>query len=158
MKMYCSSCGGAVTRDLSYCNHCGARLTKTNEREPARLTPLAIENLVWAMVAVFVVGLGGTIGLMAVMKDVFGSSNPGLIIAFTLLVITLTIAVEGVLIWTLLRRQNVTREHTDPERLKKTATKELNTPQPLTLPEPLPSVTEHTTRAFEPVFNKGQSD
>jgi hypothetical protein len=155
--MYCSSCGGAIARDLSFCNHCGSNLPTSRGRESAKLTGMAIENLVWAMVAVFVVGLGGTIGLMAVMADVFGKNNLGLIIAFTLLSFILTVAVESVLIWTLLRRRGASGQ-ADGERLKQAGTKELVSPQPLTLPEPLPSVTEHTTRTFQPVFKEHKAD
>src|SRR6266446_3006317 len=67
--MYCSTCGGAVASSLSYCNHYGARLSgpaADADRKPAELFP---DSLVWAIVSVFVVGLGGTIGLMAVMKE-----------------------------------------------------------------------------------------
>jgi hypothetical protein len=82
--MYCSTCGGAVAPGLSYCNHCGARLNGSAadaDRKPAELFP---DSLVWAIVSVFVVGLGGTIGLMAVMKDA-RTFEPGLIIGLSLL-------------------------------------------------------------------------
>src|SRR5258708_1953006 len=118
---------------------------------------MAVENLVWAIVAVFVCGLGGMIGLMAVMKDVFGTSNLGMIIAFSLLILTLMVAVEGVLITLLIRGRGRVREN-DKGNLKKATTNELGTPQPLALRDPLPSVTEHTTRAFKPVFSERKAE
>src|SRR6266550_4573265 len=101
--MYCSSCGGAVARGLGYCNHCGSNLN--GQKSDVSKPELFPDSLIWAIVTVFVVGLGGTIGLMAVMKDVFGSSNLGLIIAFSLLILSMMLAVEGILIWLLFHRR-----------------------------------------------------
>ena len=39
-------------------------------------------------------------------------------------------------------------------RTKGPATRELDAAPQQVLPEPMPSVTEHTTRAFDPVYNK----
>jgi hypothetical protein len=36
-------------------------------------------------------------------------------------------------------------------------TKELDAAQPRALPEPVPSVTEHTTRTFEPLYSERKS-
>jgi len=36
--------------------------------------------------------------------------------------------------------------------IKGSATKELDAAQPLSLPQPIPSVTENTTRAFDPIY------
>jgi ABC-type phosphate/phosphonate transport system permease subunit len=122
--------------------------------KPAELFP---DSLVWAIVTVFIVGLGGTIGLMAVMQDVFGRSNLGLIIAFSLLILLMMLAVEGVLIWILFSRKRDAGKVDDTERLKEHPTKELAAAQPRALPEPLPSITEHTTRAFDPVLSERKS-
>ena len=155
--MYCSSCGGAVARGLGYCNHCGANLNgpKGDFGKPAELFP---DSLIWAIVTVFIVGLGGTIGLMAVMKDVFGSANLGLIIAFSLVFLLMMLAVEAVLIGLLFRRKGGAKETSDPLNPKDQTTNELDVPQAQALPEPLPSVTEHTTRAFEPIYSERKSN
>jgi uncharacterized OB-fold protein len=55
--MYCSFCGTALTPGLSYCNRCGAELG-ANDRSVARPKEAPQESLVWAIVAVTVVGLG----------------------------------------------------------------------------------------------------
>lgn len=156
--MYCSSCGGAVARHLTYCNHCGAKLAGIKDDGIAARAERFPELLISAMVVAFAVGLGGTIGLMAVMKDVFGSSNPGLIIAFTLLSLLLTLAVEGVLVGLLMSHKRRAREVSDKAQVKKQTTNELGTAQPRALPEHMPSVTEHTTRAFEPVYTERKSE
>lgn len=150
--MYCSSCGAAVAQGLSYCNHCGAGLSgaiATSASKPSELFP---DSLIWAIVTIFIVGLGCTIGLMAVMKDY--NFDKGLIIAFTSMLLLLTLAVEGVFIWMLRGQRGKAGEVGDSARLKQQATKELEAPNARALPEPVPSVTEHTTRAFEPIYSE----
>lgn len=153
--MYCSSCGGAVAQSLRYCNHCGAELSGARGKNASKPTELFPDSLIWAIVTVFIVGLGCTIGLMAVMKDF--NFDKGLIIAFTSMVLLLTLAVEGVFIWMLRGRRTNTEEVGDTARLKQQATKELDAPQLRELPETVPSVTEHTTRAFEPIYTERKS-
>jgi methyl coenzyme M reductase gamma subunit len=65
--------------------------------------------------------------------------------------------VEGVFIWQLLRRKRGAEETGDTALSKEQATKELDAAQPRVLPEPVPSVTEHTTRAFEPIYRERKS-
>lgn len=155
--MYCSSCGAAVAQNLSYCHRCGAKVigaTDESINQPAELFP---ESLVWAIVSVFIVGLGAIIGLMAVMKEVVGF-NLSIILAVTVVSFLLMLAVEGVLIWLLLHGKKGAKEVNDAQRLKEQATKELGAAQPRALPDPVPSVTEHATRAFEPSYRERESN
>lgn len=151
--MYCSSCGRPVSQGLSYCNSCGAKLSGTNSvhlSKPAEIKP---EKLVDAMSAVFVMGLIAIIGLMTVMKTVLGFSMK-YILAFTLLTFFTMLVIEGVFIRLLLRGRRAAHDTGDVVQLKGQATRELDAGQVPALPEPLPSVTEHTTRAFEPVLSE----
>lgn len=154
--MYCSSCGAAVAQGLSYCNLCGAKLNGAKAESVAKPAELFPESLVWAIVSVFVVGLGLMMGLMAMMKDLL-NLNASIILAAGALVFALVVAVEGVFIWQLLSRRSVAKETGDVDRLKEQTTKELDAAQARSLPEPVPSVTEHTTRTFEPVYRERKS-
>lgn len=155
--MYCSSCGGTVARGVSYCKHCGAKLNweKGDSVSVTKSPELFPDSLIWAIVSVFVVGLGCIIGLMSVMKKELGFGN-GIIITITLLSFLLLFMVEGMFTWLLWRRKKSEAKDTgDAERLKEQTTKELDArPQARTLPEPVPSVTEHTTRTFEPIYSE----
>jgi hypothetical protein len=64
------------------------------------------------------------------------------------------LTVEGVFIRLLLRRQRGAEEAGETVLLKGQATKELDAAQARVLPEHMPSVTEHTTRALEPSYNE----
>ena len=154
--MYCSSCGVAVAQGLGYCNYCGAKLNWTNGDNLIKSSEVKPELLVSAMGAVFVLGLGAIALLMGVMKSVLGLDT-GQILAFTVLSFLIMLLVEGVCIWLLFSRNRSAKEISDASSSKNQATKELNAAEVRLLPEPLLSVTEHTTRAFEPIYSERKS-
>ena len=144
--MYCSTCGVSVVQGLSYCNHCGAKLTAENTTKSSEVKT---ESLVWAMVAVLVFGFVAIVFLMMAMKMV--GLNVGQILAFMILSFLIMLLVEGVFTWQLLLRKRGA-EMGNIALAKDQTTKELDAAQARLLPEPMPSVTEHTTRTFEPIF------
>ena len=155
--MYCSSCGSAAATGLDYCNRCGARLVGAKVDARTRSSELQPAMLVNAILCSFVFGLGAIIGLLAVMRSVF-DFNPGLIIAFTLLSFMLLTATEGVFVWMLLRRTGAAKKAGGDGLPKEQTTSELDAARARALPEPVPSVTEHTTRTFDPVYVERKSE
>jgi hypothetical protein len=154
--MYCSLCGVAMTRGLSYCNHCGAKLTERTGDNAVKSSEVKPESLVWAMVAVLVFGFVAIMFLLMAMKMVGMERGP--ILGFTTLSFLIMLVVEGVFIWQLLSRKRGTEEAADTVLLKDHSTKELyEAAEGRVLPEHMPSVTEHTTRAFEPIYTDRKS-
>ena len=161
--MYCSTCGVAVAKGAPYCNYCGAKLGGAQGggkalgdggNKPAEVLP---ECVIWAIVSIFVVGFGCTIGMMAVMKNVLHASD-SIINTVILLSFLLMFSIEGVFIWLLVnRRQGAAQEAGAAGRSNAQETKELGGAQARALPEPMPSVTEHTTRAFDPLYVERKS-
>ncbi|HEX7296773.1 MAG TPA: hypothetical protein VF251_13525 [Pyrinomonadaceae bacterium] len=149
--MYCSSCGVTVVHGLTYCNHCGAKLVG-KQADAAKRSDSSIDSLIWAIVSLFVGGIGVLIGLLAMMKNLL-DFNQGLLMFFSLLTFGLLTAIEAVFIWMLFSR---TRPARGPGLDHHRATKELEAASPRMLadPTPLTSVTEHTTRSFDPVYEK----
>lgn len=154
--MYCSACGVAVAQGLSYCNYCGARSSEAKGDNVIKSSEVKPEYLVSAIVVVFCFGLLAIKGLMAVMKTVL-DLNVGQILAFTLLSFLIMLLIEGVFIWLLLRRHRGAEETGDTALSKGHVTKELNAAQARALPEPVPSVTEHTTRTLESIYSERKS-
>ena len=154
--MYCSACGSAVPLNLSYCNRCGAKVGGAKAEggnRPSELSPNSLLNMVGA---VFVFGLAAFVALMALMKQGNGF-NPVILVAATLCFL-LTFVIEAVLIWLLLKsRKGATRPVAAADSPEGQTTKGLGDAQERLLPEPLPSVTEHTTRAFDPVHRERKS-
>jgi len=150
--MYCSSCGVAVSQGLSYCNQCGAKLTGAKGDGVTKVARAQPESLVWAIVAIFVVGLGSIMGLMGILKVQF-NANLGIVIIFSLIILLLMVVVEGVFISLLFGSKSDSNDGKSAmELLRKQTTRELEAAQPHALSEPVASVTEHTTRAFEPIY------
>ena len=154
--MYCSSCGKAVAQGLSYCNYCGAKLNGTNGDSLIKSSEVKPELLVSAMVGLFIFGLVAIAVLIGMLKAVAGFDLP-ILLAVTMLSFVLMLVVESVLIGLLLKGRRAAKKASDTERPKEQTTKELGEAQARVLPEPPPSVTEHATRAFEPVYRERKS-
>jgi len=150
--MYCSSCGVVVAEGLSYCNQCRAKLSGAKSVGIAKVAKAQPESLVWAVVAIFVVGLGSIMGLMGILKVQF-NAGLGIVTIFSLIILLLMLVVEGVFISLLFGSKSDSNDGKSAmELLKKQTTRELEAAQPHALSEPVASVTEHTTRAFEPIY------
>ena len=152
--MHCSSCGSALIEALSYCNRCGAEVGGKNRAAPPM--PSISESLVWAIVGVSVGGLAILVGLIAVMKHA-GFHNE-LIAGFSLLGFLLLLAAEIVFIWLLLRSKSAAKEQSALPQSREFTTNELGERPMRSLPEPVPSVTEQTTRTLEPVHRGRKSE
>jgi uncharacterized membrane protein len=153
--MYCSACGVVVTHGLTYCNHCGAKVSGEKDDRAIKSSAVKPESLVWGMVAVLVFGFTGIVFLMMAMKMV--GLNEGQILAFTILSFLIMLLVEGVFIWQLSHRTRGAAKTGDAALSNEQARKELEAAQARALPEGLPSVTEHTTRTFEPIYSERKS-
>src|SRR5262245_34677654 len=151
--MYCSTCGVTVAPGLSYCNHCGAKL---NRSEVVKKSPeFRPEPLLGAITFVFVFGLAAITMLVGVMKAVLEVAS-GVIIGFALLSFLLMFVIEAVFIRMLVRRSRAANEEKQPSLEIPYATKELGAERVGKLPEPVPSVTEHTTRTIKPAYNNNR--
>jgi len=144
-----------VAQGLSYCNYCGAKLSGVKGDSIIKSPEVKPESLVWAMVAVLVFGFVAIVFLMMAMKMV--GLNVGQILAFTILSFLIMLLVEGVFIWQLLRSKRGAEKSGDTVLLKGQSTNELDAAHARVLPESMPSVTEHTTRAFEPIYRERKS-
>lgn len=154
--MYCSSCGVAVAQGVNYCNYCGVKLNGVKGDNLIKSSEVKPELLVHSMVGVFVLGLMAITVLMGVMKAVLGL-NAGQILGFAVVCFSIMLLIEGVCIRLLFRRNRGATEPATSALMKDQDTKELDAAQPRLLPEPVPSVTEHTTRAFETLYNERTS-
>ena len=150
--MYCPSCGTEVTPELSYCNRCGANLKPISNQ--SGVPPAKLVGAAWAIsMAVALVTLGGfgmIFGLvMALITRGINLSPSGMFwISFSLLVI---LAIDWLLVRQLSRVLDMPQLSSDATQAKKPklteqAVRQIDAPR-----EPVSSVTEHTTRTFEPI-------
>jgi hypothetical protein len=124
--------------------------------DAGKLSGVKPELLVSAIVGLFILGLVAIAVLVGVLKAVAGFDLP-ILIAVTMLSFVLLMVVESVLIGLLLKGRRGAKSAGGSGRLKEQTTRELGEAQARVLPEPVPSVTEHTTRAFEPSYSERKS-
>jgi hypothetical protein len=154
--MYCSTCGTVVIKGLNYCNNCGARIGGAQTDDTLKLSESSFNLLVAAILAIPIAGLGIIIGLMSVMKEKLGFTNE-LIGAFIAGAFIMLIVAEMALIWLLIQRTKMVKKADDDSSLKDNAQlpevviKGINAAKTRELVEPIPTVTENTTRSLEPI-------
>ena len=154
--MYCSSCGGVVTEGLTYCKHCGAKQNGAKGEGRSKPTELSPNLLIPAIVSIFILGIFSITLLMLVMKKL--GFNEGMINGIVMMTFLMMLILEGTFIWLLISRRRGHKNVGEGEQSKEHTTKELNAAHVRALPEPVPSVTEHTTRTLEPTLSDRRSN
>ncbi len=159
--MFCPSCGKSVNPGLSFCNHCGARVAVKSEDSVGRIPESSFNLLVIALIGVPIAGIGVIIGLLTVMKKElgFGEEMIGVIVLMSF--ILLLIAELG-LIWLLRHHTKMSKRSYEPQQpaLPQTpdvVVKGLPEGQMQPIHQPMPSVTEHTTRTLDAVPREPRS-
>jgi hypothetical protein len=142
--MYCSACGTPMAPGLSFCNRCGMSL---KEPSNSKTDPVGAY-----LAAITIVGLGG-LGLMlggAMALKNGGQFHEELIGIFMFMIFVIVGIVE-LSLCRQLSRFNRTSEKKQPHtpQLQAGMPAEIRGPQLRTLGEPVPSVTENTTRTLE---------
>lgn len=144
--MYCSACGTPLAPGLSYCNRCGMSLKERTETSNGSSGVVASYLTAIAIIAVSGISLmlGGAIAL----KN--GAQMPEEIIGIFMLMVFFIVSVVEIFLCRQLSR--ITRSSDKTQFLAPpTAAPQMDfrAPQPRALAEPLPSVTENTTRTLE---------
>ncbi|HKR21423.1 MAG TPA: zinc ribbon domain-containing protein [Pyrinomonadaceae bacterium] len=138
--MYCSNCGTPLVQGLSYCNRCGADLRERKESS----NTAAISAM---LTAITLIGIGG-LGVMVFGALVMRRLDPALIgvfMLFTFLIVTLTEFMLFRNLSKLTSAQESKKYFPAPPLMNN----EMRLPAAGTLGEPVPSVTENTTRTLE---------
>jgi len=147
--MYCSNCGNQVNDKLKYCNGCGERLARDEDKHgtPGKM----LDNILTALFLVVMFGMGILVGLVAVLLG-----NQVKTEVVTIIVIAYLMAIFGIcfslvrqvpkLIDAKLKGFNAkVSDFVPPQQLNPRTTAQLEEYQ-----QPA-SVTEHTTRTLEEV-------
>jgi hypothetical protein len=142
--MYCPACGNQHSKDLSFCNRCGMNL---KEQGKTSTGTGAISAFLTAITLIGVIGLGVMLGGSLTLKKE-ANLDPDLIGAFMLFTF-LTVVITEVLLVRQLSRLTAAPKTILLSEPQMTMQNELPPAQPRTLAEPIPSVTENTTRTLE---------
>lgn len=150
--MYCPSCGTEVPSALNYCNRCGANLNQpANQAEgdvrPINLTGPTIAIGLMVVIALSIIFIGATELLQQ-------GINPTALTWMVIVSLAMVMGVSALFIrqWTMLAGVMKPKERPAPRKKPSEAEPP---PAPAQLPpmrsEPVSSVTDHTTRTFDPV-------
>jgi hypothetical protein len=153
--MFCQHCGNEIRQGLNYCNRCGARSVTDLERSSLLVKRDTLtRNL---SVAVGVTGFAGIMGLGYTINQLILRGEippPAFLLVLLLGVVILGVVITlSVLISVLHRRSSAIIDipqfgaNDSPKQMSKTQTAQLPEPHQTFI-----SVTENTTRTFEPVF------
>jgi hypothetical protein len=156
--MYCATCGTPVAAGLSFCNRCGTNLKKEPVGSRDNST---VNSLVSAIVLVGIFGLGIMCGGAIALKKGAELQEPA-VVFFMILSFAIVGFVELFLVRQLSRVLDASRRQEDLDQLPQqqqplfqpalVPASEIRAAQLRTMPEPVTSVTENTTRTLEHSF------
>jgi hypothetical protein len=159
--MFCPSCGIEDTIGLPYCNRCGANLGGTLTAQPV-MAPISVTKPALIIGAtIIILTLGGFAMLITGAIELSHSVQGGDPIIATVVLGMITLLTADIFLVRLLSRLiSAALPPNQPQQLKRSpapamlsASAAPELPRPITSRlEPAPSVTEHTTRFFEPVY------
>jgi uncharacterized paraquat-inducible protein A len=150
--MYCQTCGALLAHKTKYCNRCGTQLVPADDKSPDK-TPAEkrldeyLDGLFW--ISIFGLGfiIGGTVLLTKTgVRDL-------IVLGYAVLSTMVFLINFGFSLWGAL---SIMRSSKDGKLTMQPGhdTRELGPAKIDPLPIPVTSVTENTTRSFEPVEPK----
>jgi hypothetical protein len=151
--MYCPTCGNEISVELKYCNRCGANLTIPTYSAPMTVAPIRLTVPSIVLGITIMAGLGIIFGgatdfarngvhpAAIVWMVLFSSATlfgcVGLMIRFWTKMLTMQREIVAPQAPRTLSGERPAMQHLPPQRI-----------------EPVPSVTEHTTRTFSPIYRE----
>jgi len=150
--MYCPTCGNEISVELKYCNRCGANLTLPTTSAPMMMAPV---KLTFPSIMLGITILGG-LGIILGTATEFAQRgiHPAFIVWMVLFGSATLFGCVGMLIRFLTKMMTLNREIA-PSQQSQPALSQRPTMQHLPPHmEPVPSVTEHTTRTFTPIYKE----
>lgn len=145
--MFCQSCGFQNIKEVNYCNRCGKQL-KPRASYDKTMSDL-ITRFLTTIGTVTGVGMGlPTFVLLALGKKGF---PPHILMVVAIVAFAATVLVDGLLVWLLLKVMRMRQEEPHPARSTERITNGLSEKQ-IAAPPLFASVTEHTTRNFDPAL------
>ena len=148
--MFCPSCGVALAQQIKYCNRCGSQLLTTKEAADVKLSEKRLREEMVDIFWVTVFGLGLILGGMALIKNFLHLSD-WILVAYMIVSSTAFTINFGLSLWQIRRLARITEQVRAGVQIRQLDTSELSLVNARPAREAVPSVTENTTRALEPI-------
>ena len=150
--MNCPNCGAASTFGLNYCKQCGSNLLQPPVSSDQRTNPAKLTGMFWAIAVFGVVSLAILFGTAIPMVIV--SSDHKLVMGVIVCGAAVIMAIAALLIRQLSRLITMMQDSRETSQRIPGRMSAPEAPQLAAPPRAMSSVTEHTTRNFEPVNYK----
>ncbi len=152
--MYCQSCGIAIGQSMRFCNRCGTSVVPSESIESKR-SEKRLDDYLDGLFWITVFGVAFTAGGMVVLKR--AGLSESFLIAFVILSAT-AFLINFALSLGVVRGIMKKARETKVSLPSPADTNELEPIKTQPALQPAPSVTENTTRSFEPIYNNRNSD
>ena len=162
--MHCPSCGAMTTAGLRFCKQCGGDLERfarpsdseragqNQGRESTEISVRKLAPIFWSVAIFSMVSLVVLFGI-SVPLTLFGASR-GFTVPLYMFGSAAVVLIAGMLIRQVSRLIKLMEEQVRAARPAALRAAEANPPQIAAPPSSFRSVTEHTTRNFEPVYRE----
>lgn len=151
--MYCPTCGNEISVELKYCNRCGANLTLPATTMPVAMAPvkLTVPSIVLGLTILG--GLGVIFGAATQFAELH--LHPAAIVWMVLFSAATLFGCTGLMIRFFTNMLTLHREVPVAQQ-PRSAINDRQSMQnlPPARMEPVPSVTENTTRTFAPIYRE----
>ena len=151
--MYCHACGIALSQPTKFCNRCGVQLINQDPTGDVKRTEKRLDEYLDGLFWITFFGIGFIFGGMVVMKKV-GLSD--LFILAYLLISSTAFIINFVI--NLMAARRIGRKSHDLPGGDERQTGQLGPAKSDEIFPPVTSVTDHTTRSFEPVYEKRKTE
>lgn len=153
--MYCQSCGIAIDQSMRFCNRCGTSVVVQDPAENRRLEKRLddyLDGLFW----ITAFGVGLTAGGLLVLKK--AEFTERFLLAFLILSATAFFINFALSLWVVGGIGKSLKEAKMQTLPSPADTSELEPMKIHPALQPAASITENTTRSFDPIYNKRNSD
>jgi hypothetical protein len=158
--MYCPVCGADNPQRVKFCKRCGSSMSLQVTKSRSEITPGKLTGMFWAIAILALGGLGVIFGCMVPLLALGFDHAPLTAMAF--LGFATVFGIAGLLIRQLSRLVSIVQANAfeisapanPTEYAQPPNTTEYAQPQITGQPRAVPSVTEHTTRNFDPVYKE----
>ena len=149
--MYCPVCGADNQERVKFCKRCGASLNLPSARPRPEITPGKLTGMFWAIAVLALGGLGVILGCMVPLVAL--GIDHVLLAIVSFIWFATVFGIAGLLVKQLSRLINMV-EANPVQVTHASTTAEYAPPQITGPPRPVSSVTEHTTRNFDRIYEE----
>lgn len=137
---------------MKYCNRCGSSLATTNDAEEIKRSEKRFDGYLDGLFWITALGVAVTVGGMVALKKLQFSDS--FIIAFLILSSTAFLVNFAMSLWVVLGILKTSKTAKALAESSIPTTSELEPSKAANVLQPAPSVTENTTRSFEPIYTE----